>query len=167
MITPIRINFAGNMKQNSQSSRNTTPQIQPQLRNDSVSFGGKEILNPEAISLLSEHAAEWWAKKLQAPKLNNGAQPPEKIAKFQETLQSSIAKVLNDLKERVRLFGLAIGGNDHPDPLLSEALAKAGIENKTIFPQETTMLIHPLQVQVGNGTIGYDQAYQLPKELWP
>lgn len=166
MITSIRSNFTANIKQNSQNTRNTPTQIQPQLRGDSVSFGRNEILSPKAISLLSEHAAEWWA--IEAKRLTNGTQPAEKIERFKTALQESIAKVISELRERVRTFGLSISvDEEHTNPLLIEALAKAGIENKAIFPKETTMLIHPLQIQTGNGTSGYAQTYQLPKELWP
>jgi hypothetical protein len=159
MINSIGSNFAINIKQNSQSSRNTPPKIQPQLRSDSVSFGSKEF-KPEAISLLSEHAAEWWAKKL-----NDGAHPPEKITIFKETLKESIANVINNLEERVRRLGLYLGVEKQPGPLLSEALAKAGIE-KTALPQQTKMYIHPLQVQV-NDSSGVKSIYQLPEELKP
>lgn len=182
MINSIRSNFAINIKQNPQNSRNTAPQIQPQLRRDSVSFGDKQ-LKPEAISLLSKHAAEWWATKLQAPEFNiRGSEPEnilaeigsslthetplaEKVIQFRAALEESIAKMISNGEERLKTFALKLGVEYEPDPILNEALLKAGItDDITALPWKTKMYIHPQQVQVNDGH-GVETIYELPKEL--
>lgn len=186
MINPIRSNFAINIKQNSQSSRNTSPQIQPQLKSDSISFSGKP-LKPEAISLLSEHAADWWATKLQVPNFDIGGPESEntlaeigaslthetplteKITQFKTALKESIAKIIGDGGERFKTFGMKLGVDYEPDSILSEALLKAGItDDITALPWKTSMLINTTNIKVTDGlNTSQKVIYELPEELKP
>lgn len=182
MINAIGNNSITNVKQNSGNANTPSLMLQPQLKNDTISFGSTK-LKKEAISLLSEHASEWWVKKLQAPVFDNGAtdqanimaqllatlnhkaEPAEKVLKFKETLKGIITKSLSS--DRNSLYGMSFGVDYHPDRILAEALSKAGIEdNMSCLPWKTNMSILDGKIEARSGYgAPREVVYELPEEL--
>ncbi len=182
MINAIGNNSIANVRQNSKNVNTPSLILQPQLKNDTISFGSAK-LKKEAISLLSEHASEWWVKKMQAPVFDNGAndsanmmaqllatlshkaEPNEKVLKFKEALKGLITKELGS--ESGSLYGTSLGVDYHPDNILSKALSKAGIDdNMSTLPWKTHMSINDGKIEAHSGYGAPREAvYELPDDL--
>ena len=183
MINAIENNLVANVRQNSKNVNTPCLRLQPQLKNDTISFGSAAGLKKEAISLLSEHASEWWVKKMQAPVFDNGAndsasmmaqllanlnhkaEPTEKVLKFKEALKGIITEELGD--ERGSRYGMSFGVDYDPDRILSEALSTAGIEDSmSTLPWKTGMSIRDGKIEAHSGYgAPREVVYELPEEL--
>ena len=129
---------------------------------------------------IAQAAAEWWANALKNPSFDNGessagGQPlagllalmgsPSHSDECLEAFTASLAERIEAelASGRYNSFGFRIGVDYHPDPMLAEAAAEAGLESNGLstFPWKTCMLIE-------NGIVEVSAGYGSPmKQIYP